>query len=362
MLLFRADMKASVVLCRIALALTPVGAMQGCGLVRFESLPNDDAGPTGPTADGGSADAARDVHGDAVPASDGGNGDASLTDASGDADASFTDATDDVESGPEDANADAVVDGGLPDVLVDAADAAADVADVVVGPPPDYCVEIPALAASPVVDGALDPGLALRTVTPTVWFGSGNAPAGHAMRYAVAWWRDGLYVFVSAEDPDRNPAEPTDLVWMGDSIEIYVDDDGMYAAAPTYDDPGTLQLVFGAPADDSTPATRTQTFRNSVLVGPVISSFMVVPTATGYDVEIFVTAQDLGLGTWTLAADATVGFDLGHNASVPPGAIGFEGNRDAQYFLKIREPMLNDGFDTPFANPAVFCQPTLLAP
>jgi hypothetical protein len=227
--------------------------------------------------------------------------------------------------------------------------------------PSGYCRELPSLGNAPTIDGSIEPGLSLQSVDPAGWTGDGTVPPGHSMDFVVAWRPDGIYFFVQIQDPDRNPAEPTDRSWMGDGVEIYIDSDGVFPPAPGYDDPGARQFTIAAPSDESTPSTRAQVW----IAGYGgerwrTSQFAAVPTPQGYNVEAFVEAVDLSLASWESAAGDLVGFDLGHDVSVPPGEEGTSGNRDGQYFLRVQETTDDGLAPRPFENENAFCRATLL--
>lgn len=223
------------------------------------------------------------------------------------------------------------------------------------------CRELSSLGGEPEIDGALEAGLSLLDVTPVGWQGDDPVPDGVSMSYAAAWRSDGLYFFLRVEDPERNPAAPEDPVWMGDAVEIYVDADAVYPPADAWDDPGARQFVIGAPGDDSTPSTRGARFvANEEGVAWDSGAFVAVPTRSGFDVEAFVTAADLGLTEWNLSAGARVGFDLAHDVSLPVGESGIFGNRDSQYFLRLLEPPTGTSDDLPFFNENAFCTALLV--
>lgn len=230
-----------------------------------------------------------------------------------------------------------------------------------------HCEGLPKLGGAPTIDGELEPGLFLEAVAPVGWrlcqFCQGPLPAGHAMSYAAAWRDDGLYFFVEVTDPDRNPATAGDELWRGDAVEIYVDHDGAFLSPPgSFDTPGTLQFIVAAPGADSGSVARAARHRPAGEIGPWSSpDFIAVPTAGGYRVEALVSATDLGLGAWSLVAGDTVGIDLSHDVSLPPGPPASDGNRLGQYFLQIGPPPI-DFDDYPFRNAQVFCAPQLLAP
>jgi hypothetical protein len=224
----------------------------------------------------------------------------------------------------------------------------------------EYCAALPVLASAPVIDGVLEPGLALRPIDPVRWTGPSPIPAGQVADMAVAWRSDSLYFFVRVTDSTRVPARPGDEPWCGDGVELYVDDNGTYAAAEIYDNPGTRQFVVAAPGD----ATNTVARGSFYVMGPETvwssSEFRAFPTPTGYVVEARITAADLGLSSWTLAADGVVGMDISINVSHDQAQGGRCMNRLGQYYLRIvTPPKYNDTLDEPFRNPEAFCRPRL---
>lgn len=225
-----------------------------------------------------------------------------------------------------------------------------------------FCDELPHLAQAPVVDGVMEPGLALEYVVPVGWREPNvPLPAGHEMHFAAAWRNDGLYFFVEVIDPDRNVAPIGDFSWAGDAVELYVDHDGSFdTAAPDYDNPGTRQF-FAVPAGDGgSPAARGE-HRYPEVYETWTGPWTVQDTVTGYVVEAFVQAADLGLGQLSLSAGQTVGIDLAHDVSRPPGETGPDGARLSQYFLAAPDNPQSD-HDYPFYDESAFCTPVLLAP
>jgi hypothetical protein len=226
------------------------------------------------------------------------------------------------------------------------------------GAAPDYCQQIPALPATPVIDGVLDCGLTLRALVPQGWTGPSTIPADASAEYAVAYRPDGLYFYVVVRDSTRIPPKLGDEAWRGDGVELYVDSDGVYAAAPAFDDPGTRQVEIAAPVDSQTPSRRAQLYVwQGARTDWTSSSFIAVPTADGYAVEALVTAPDLGIPSWTLSQGARVGMDLAVNVSDPTTgsyATG-DGYRLGQYFLNVT----TGSNPPPFSNVSAFCAPTL---
>lgn len=227
-----------------------------------------------------------------------------------------------------------------------------------------YCRALPALSKQPTIDGILENGFELEYIVPVGW---GNEsvpmPEEYEMSYVAAWYNTGIYFFLEVVDPDRNPAEESDFLYMGDSVEIYVDHDGVYSTLPpNYDAIGTRELIITAPANNFSPSTDGQIRSPSGveyvdITGNIWTS---IPTDTGYAVEILVIAENLGLEELDFIAGDTIGFDLSHNVSFPLGETGDDGNRLSQYYLKIREPAQGNEYDFPWRNESVFCTATLL--
>jgi hypothetical protein len=219
----------------------------------------------------------------------------------------------------------------------------------------DFCTEIPELPASPLIDGELECGLAVHPVTPRD-FNDSSAPDA-TVDYAIAWREDGIYFYAAVHDPAVIPAPLADPPWEGDSVELYVDSDGVYGAPPAYD-AATRQLVIAAP-DVGAQSTRAETYAVPPTgVAWTSTQFAAYSQPFGYVVEAFVTAADLGLASWVLRADDTIGFDVGLNlsASTPDG--GTQGARIGQYFLNV-DPSSATGH--PFQTVSAFCNPMLLA-
>ncbi len=142
-------------------------------------------------------------------------------------------------------------------------------------------------------------------------------------------------------DPDRNPADRGDDVWMGDCVEIFVDHDANFETDPPfYDEVGTRQFFVGAPDDDASNGDRA-----AIRIPLGIyndwdqSSWVAVPTAFGYVVEVFIDAADLDLSSLSLVAGQSVGIDLAHDVSVAPGETGHVvlTLESAEYSGEVRE-------------------------
>jgi hypothetical protein len=308
-------------------------ATPSCGRIGFDPAADDAGGPT-------DASAQRDASIVSVR-------DASATlDASPPADAPAIDAP--TEDAPQ------IADSGVD------ADAACPVSPIV-----DYCSRLPPLPAPPIIDGVLDCGPALVPAPPIDWIGPSPLPTfpdGNAVQVAVAWRPDGLYVFMAVTTPAAFPAELSDPVFYGAGVELFVDDDAIYASPPTFDNPGTIQLVIAAPPDSMTPGRRAEGFRNAADEGPWASSqYATYPTATGFVFEGFVVAADLGLSTWALGPGDAVGLDLAVDVSYPTAAMtGPQGHRVGQYFFHVTTvPDDAAAFGMPYGDPRSFCAPTL---
>jgi|HubBroStandDraft_1064217.scaffolds.fasta_scaffold12031_6 hypothetical protein len=276
---------------------------------------------------------------------------------------------------------------GLPDATMRGAEASADVqaeghetveaagmleADVadspleggcVTSPDIDYCSGLPLLPAPPVIDGVLDCGPALVPLVPVDWSGPAPLPpfpAGNSASLAAAWRPDGLYVFMSVTTPAAIPADLSSPVYYGAGVEVFVDSDGLFPAAPNYDNPGAIQLVVAAPPSQTMPGTWGEGYRNAVDQGPWASTqFSTFPTPTGFVFEGFVVAADLGLATWALASAIQIGFDVAVDVSYTTAAMtGPQGHRVGQYFLHVGASPIG----LPYSDPRSFCTPLLDGP
>jgi hypothetical protein len=226
----------------------------------------------------------------------------------------------------------------------------------------DYCTELPFLPAPPVIDGVLDCGPSAVTLVPVDWSGPSPLPpfpAGNSATLAAAWRPDGLYVFVSVVTPVIVPADASSPLFFGSAVEIYVDSDGMFPAAPAYDNPGAIQLVAAAPPGGAR-VTQGEGYRDSTDQGPWASTlFGTFPTATGFVFEGFVVAADLGLANWALASALQIGFDVAVDVSYSTASMtGDQGHRLGQYFFHVGTPPINP----PFEDVRSFCTPLLDAP
>jgi hypothetical protein len=325
----------------------------GCGRIGYDELAENPSPMPGrappPVADGSS--------GGSVPLDGPAGSDASLND---DRPEGASDAT--VASG-DGATNDAGLAADALDAPVEAAPEAAPSCHVASSASTDYCTAVPFLPEAPVIDGVVDCGLTLAPLTPVGWSGSTGPDA--TAQYAVAWRPGGVYFFVAVTDPSLVPADATELTWQGDAVEIYADSDGVYAAPPSYDNPGTRQFTIAAPPDRQSSIARAQIWYTGSVSGADWTStqYRAFGSPTGYVVEAFVTGPDLGLSALSLAAGGQVGMDLSIDVSFPsdqgPDAGGF-GNRFGQYYLRVASPDAGGGIP-PF-DPRAFCVPALAAP
>lgn len=219
----------------------------------------------------------------------------------------------------------------------------------------DWCTEIPELPAPAVIDGEVECGLELRRITPVAY--TLMSTPDSTIDFAIAWSADGLYLYARVIDPLVLAAPAADPPWEGDSVEFYVDGDGTYTAPPAYD-ADTRQLVIAAPQGGA-PSTRAESYAVPPAgVAWTSTKFGAFPRSDGYVVEALVTASDLGLATWLLAAGRHIGFDVGLNVSAATPDGGTQGTRIGQYFLRV-DTALTAGH--PFQSVTAFCNPVLVA-
>lgn len=227
----------------------------------------------------------------------------------------------------------------------------------------DYCSRLPSLPGAPRIDGVLDCGPSLVELPVVGWTGSTPLPSDQRARYAAAWRPNGLYFYVEVDDPQRFPAARNRSPWCGDGIEIYADADGVYPSADGYDDPGTIQLLAAAPANNANAARAAdERYRapNQTAAGAWNGMHLMVPRDGGFALEAFVSASDLDLDSWGLQAGAHVGFDLAINVStdVNDNRANCE-QRLGQYFLRVVGDACTAESCAPYTNANAFCTSTL---
>ena len=217
----------------------------------------------------------------------------------------------------------------------------------------NYCSSLPPLAAAPVIDGVLDCGPTLVSMTPLGWNGTGSLPSGNSASIAVAWRPNGLYFFVAVVTPDVIPADSGNPPFYGSGVEVYVDD-----ADPTsssYPSPGAIQLVAKAPSGGSSVSVGEGYRDTNAIQAWAASEFATYPTSAGFNLEGFVSASDLGVSSWTLASGNQIGFDIAVDVSFTnTTSMSGQGHRAGQYFLSV-----GSGVGAPYTDPRSFCAPTL---
>ena len=162
---------------------------------------------------------------------------------------------------------------------------------------------------------------------------------------------NGLYVFVQVVTPVAIPADPGQPPFDGAGAEIFLDSDGVFQGGAMYDNPGAMQFIAEAPT--SSPTKIADGYRNAVLQGAWTSQYGTFKTPTGFVLEAFVVASDLGLSTWTLSSGGKIGFDISVDVSfTDTTTMSMQGHRNGQYFLYVGTgPIYND--------PRSFCVPQL---
>jgi hypothetical protein len=331
----------------------------GCGRIGYVELAeiSGDSNVTG--------DAGPDRSGDGTAPVDSSSGDHVSSDGGIDDSALDTLSTADSPAGVDasDAPPDSALD-GPPDVTPDSAlDAPPDApaCTVNVSASVDYCTTLPFLPQAPVIDGKVDCSLPLVDIVPIGWSGGASPPDATA-QYAVAWRPEGIYLFVQVHDPSLVPADPSESTWQGDAVELYADSDGVFAAPPAYDNPGTRQFSVAAPPNAQSSVARAQIWYTGSVTGATWTStqFGAYGLPDGYAVEALVTGPDLGLPPLTLGAGGQVGMDISIDVSYPtdqgPDAGG-AGNRLGQYYLRVAAPDAGGGIP-PF-DVRAFCVPAL---
>ncbi len=225
------------------------------------------------------------------------------------------------------------------------------------------CESLPAITQMPTIDGNMDCGLTLVDVDPQGWMRDGEVPGDISAQYALAWHPQGLYVFVRVEDPTQTPPPSNLPDWCGDAVEIFVDDDGEFSNSPVYDDPGTRQFVVSRPATADASSRRGSVFRDQIPQGSWTNGqFEAFPTSTGYDVEAFITADDLEMANWTLQAAEQLGFNLGVNfAFGTQSGDACDDDLLGQFYLRLGTETDGTCVQYPSCDVRSFCTPTLAA-
>jgi len=334
-----------------------------CGCNAFDAnliSPDDSSGTDPDKMDGSMPDMDARAHdSDAQAGAGGAAGSSGRSGAGGDG--GRDGAPDPMDSGHHDASEDG---GPLTDASQDAAsDASVDGSSDGSGSDcpkvgvPSLCEELPELAAAPVIDGELDCGLTLESVTPDGWNGTGSVPADHHLAFAAGHRSDGLYVYVQVQDPTLEPHAAGDAIHCGDAVEIYVESDGVVDASGDYSDPGTMQFVIAAPSPSSPGTVEALRFVSGgqrSWPSPMLATRV---RPDGYAVEVFITAADMNLAAWTLAPK--VGLDIAVGVSGTSGAR-CAGRQLGQYFLRV-DPAGGSCGGEPWCDTGAFCLPALVS-
>jgi Carbohydrate family 9 binding domain-like len=222
----------------------------------------------------------------------------------------------------------------------------------------DYCARLPKLHAAPTIDGTLECGLTLSALPPTGWKDLEASPEKRAS-YAVAWHRDGLYVYVEVHGAPVAAHAAGEPIFCGDAVEVYVDSDAETDDAGTYDAMGTMQFVVAAPTGAQGPDAWR--FSQGESQGAWISkSLAVTSTPDGYSVEAFITAADLGLWQWnpTDRLGFSVAIDVASERTTLPIREGC-GSKSGQFFLRLGEARATCPGE-PWCDAKAFCSAALL--
>ena len=226
------------------------------------------------------------------------------------------------------------------------------------------CERLRAIPEVPVIDGIVECGLALEPFVPQGWTVVEPIPTGHRAELVVAWHPDGVYFFVHVITPTVRPPWSFSQEFCGDGVEVYLDADGVFAAPPAYDAPGTRQLVIPAPSGASSSHAVGYVdgrARAAWDAGRVIA----VRTVDGYAVEAFVRRDDVFLTSGLLASGDLVGIDVAVNVAGAVDRFTLCGRRLGQYFLHAANattPPAAPCDGLPYCDVGSFCAPTLLPP
>lgn len=221
------------------------------------------------------------------------------------------------------------------------------------------CEALPLLNVLPVLDGRPDcdgPGVVLPRDR---WIDVNPLPPAHRVEVRAAWHPDGLYVHTTITDDDVVPSTLPSGPWCGDAIHVFVDEDGVFDAAPAYDDPGTAQLIVRAP--DAAGATEGSRWEPSSGRGAwPAEDYVVERTPTGWIVETFLRRERLGSASSWRAGDR-IAWNVFVSVSGSPDASRddpFCGDgRLGDYGLFDRRE--GDTRFTPHASVSAFCEVTL---
>jgi len=223
------------------------------------------------------------------------------------------------------------------------------------------CDRLDAIPDVPVIDGVVECGLRLVPLVPVAWTSGEPIPSEHSAEHAIAWHPDGVYFFVHVATPTLRPPDATGESYCGDGVEVYFDADGLFAAAPAYDDPGTRQFVIPAPIGAT--STRAVGYTSTGASAEwTAGRAIAMRTDDGYVVEAFLEHEDMFLPPGTFSASGVVGIDVSINVASAVDAPGACGRRLGQYFLRSTTLTGSPCGGLPFCDVRAFCTPTLAPP
>lgn len=223
---------------------------------------------------------------------------------------------------------------------------------------PELCAELPHLRDA-VVDGELECAAALRPVEGGVSLRGNITPP--LVDYAIAWTDGGIYWFVAVQDATLDLPQGDDAPYCGDSIELFVDDDGDYQSPPLYDAPGTIHVIIPRGAGGVEPVL----YRESTEVGVATGlQFVTRERSGGWTAEVVIDARQLGLASWTPTLGSRVGFNLAVNYGDSSGAPGLNPEcrapvvREDEWLLRGM-PREGTCEGQPYCDVRTFCNPVL---
>lgn len=222
----------------------------------------------------------------------------------------------------------------------------------------DYCFQLPSLAAPAVIDGILDCGLPLLPLAPVGWNGTDALPAWHSAAIAVAWRSDGLYFYAEVRGQTPTPHPAGQPIWCGDAVQLYVDADGLVNPGGSYDAPGAVQFIIAAPSEPGATPEAERFVRGASQGTWMTSALQVLTLSDGYAVEVFVTAADLGLPSWSPQRQLglNVAIDVAGSGSEPTLRCGLQ---LGQYFLQVAPQRGGSCNGEPWCDTRAFCTPEL---
>lgn len=217
----------------------------------------------------------------------------------------------------------------------------------------DYCAQLPALDADPVIDGVLDCGPALRALTPRGWNGARAIPTGHETKVAAAVTDDGVYFYAEVRGQSPAPHPAGSQIQCGDAFEVYVDADGVLDADGRYGSSGTSQLIVAAPAPSAPGTIEAARFIEGNNQGAWSGGRVkTVSLTNGYAVEGYLNAEDLGLAGWTVGSKVGIDFAVDVSAS---GSDLRCGAQLGQYFMRVNTSGSGDCDGYPWCDARAFC-------